>query len=59
MGGAEEQLIEGILFKKATNINYSSDQLDLNKWVPAKLDKWVDGVLHNTNNEIPHSETLQ
>lgn len=59
MAGCEETVIEGVTFKKATNINYSSDQLALNKWVPAKLDKWVDGILHNSENEAPHIEDYQ
>ena len=40
--------LAGIVFTAGVNNTYSSDQLELNRYVPGRLDRWVDGVLSNT-----------
>lgn len=41
--------IEGVTFTAGIPISYSSDQLFLNKYVPARLDRYVDGVRSNAD----------
>jgi hypothetical protein len=41
--------IEGIIFIRGISNSYASDQPILNTHVPARLDRYVNGVLDNTN----------
>ena len=59
LGGQEEIKLEGITFIKGQSIEYTEDQYDLNKYVPSHLDKWIDGVLHNSENPVHFDETYQ
>jgi hypothetical protein len=45
--------IEGIEFLAGVFKEYTSDQLVLNKYVPARLDRYVDGIKSNSNLIIP------
>jgi hypothetical protein len=56
---AVADVIEGILFSSGVLVNYSTDQLNLNKYVPTRLDRFVDGVLSNTDLVIPANVTNQ
>jgi hypothetical protein len=56
---AVADVIEGILFSSGVLVNYGTDQLNLNKYVPTRLDRYVDGVLSNTDLVTPASVTNQ
>ena len=51
--------IEGIAFTAGIANTYTSDQLVLNKYVPARLDRYVDGVKALTDLVIPNAVTAQ
>jgi hypothetical protein len=52
-------IIEGVSFTANIPINYSTDQFILNKHVPARLSRFVDGVLSNTDLVIPNVVSAQ
>ena len=41
--------IEGIIFNAGVFVSYTVDQYTLNKYVPTRLDRYVDGVIANSD----------
>lgn len=50
--------IEGITFHPGEGIDYTTDQYALNKYLPHRLDRYIDGVLSNDNAIIPEQRKL-
>lgn len=48
------KVINGITFTFGVPVNYSSDQPILNEQVPELLDRYIDGILSNSNLEVPY-----
>ena len=51
--------VEGITFLAGVAQNFQMDQRDLNRHVPARLNRYVDGVLSNTDLVIPTARSAQ
>lgn len=56
--GTLTDTVEGIHFQAGVNISFDSDQPGLNKHVPSRLDRYIDGVLSNDRSTFSDSAEL-